>query len=554
MNLAYQRLGRAVLCAATLLVSATAQATDPEPWTDDDGRDQPRREEFGEYGARFDGEYRANWLYINPINLAGERNRKASWIEHRLRLNTTIDFQDKVRFVTSVDALNGTLWGDNGTFGGDPATNSGIRVSASNPNNTRPVIAYTGSGDQLSPDSYGYTLREAPALTIRRAYGEVVTPVGILRIGRQPTLEGTALLVADGDGRPNRFGYSNLGDSSDRLLFATKPLEGLKPKHLRDKSPDRGLIVATFYDRTTTADPRLFGDDLHGAGGALIFRKPEPAKKRSLTIAAAAAHRWETIFDTDINFATVRAWGRWGKLQAGAEGVYINGRTREISEALSLINSDPVVRQKVHQGGARAVVRWDEPKWTAYFEFDFATGDADPNPGSTLSNITWAEDTNVGLLMFERILAFQSGRSSAAGVELLKRIGAETFPAGRVDTEGSFTSALAIFPQFDLKPKENLLLRGGVLAAWAPAGLVDPLTTLTRRDGKNIDDDVVNFAGGKPGDFIGVELDGRFQWRYLDHFIFDLEGAVFFPGNAMQDENGDAVRSVLIQGRTTFAF
>ena len=39
-----------------------------------------------------------------------------------------------------------------------------------------------------------------------------------------------------------------------------------------------------------------------------------------------------------------------------------------------------------------------------------------------------------------------------------------------------------------------------------------------------------------------------------EHFLFDLEGAVLFPGDAFYDENEQAVRSVLIQGRTTFVF
>jgi hypothetical protein len=92
------------------------------------------------------------------------------------------------------------------------------------------------------------------------------------------------------------------------------------------------------------------------------------------------------------------------------------------------------------------------------------------------------------------------------------------------------------------------------LLAWTPSGLVDPLETLKVRDGTEIEDDLVNVHGGRPGTFYGAEIDGRVQWTYLDHFIFDLEGAVLFPGDALEDENGQAARSVLIQGRTTFVF
>ena len=82
----------------------------------------------------------------------------------------------------------------------------------------------------------------------------------------------------------------------------------------------------------------------------------------------------------------------------------------------------------------------------------------------------------------------------------------------------------------------------------------DPIQSQQKRDGTSIQDDLVNFNGGKPGKFYGTELDARIQWRYLEHFAFDLEGAVLFPGDALQDQDGNAVRSVLVQGRTTFFF
>ena len=82
----------------------------------------------------------------------------------------------------------------------------------------------------------------------------------------------------------------------------------------------------------------------------------------------------------------------------------------------------------------------------------------------------------------------------------------------------------------------------------------DPVASLQRRKGLSIDDDLVNFVGGKPGRYYGTEVDLRVQWRFLDHFALDLEGAVLFPGDALQDQDGYAARSTLVQGRTTFYF
>jgi hypothetical protein len=532
---------------------ATSARAEIEPWSDDDGLGTPTRHELGGYGYELGAEYRANWLYINPIDLNGVKYRRASWIEHRLRLDAKVDYDEKVRLVLSMDGLDGTLWGDNGTFGKSPSPNSGMRAAATNPNNAKPAVGYK-SGDELDPDSYGFVLAPSEPLKLRRLYGEIVTPVGMFRIGRQPTTEGTAVIVADGDGRPNRFGYSNAGDSTDRIMFVTKPLEALVPEAERDTSADHGQFLFLFYDRVASAQLHLFGDDLHGVGVGVRHRGKEPTERTSSELQGIYTHRWERLMDTAIHIFTLRAQGHLNRLSAGVEGVGVFGKTREVSEALSLINSDPVVRQKIEQFGARAVVRWDEPMWTAYLEGDFATGDHNPNPGTTLSQLYFAEDANVGLLMFKRILQFETARSAAAGVVLLDRIGASTFPAERIDSEGSFTNAVAVFPQFDFRPHSQLLLRGGVLMAWAPAGTVDPIQSLTRRDGAEIEDDLVNFNGGKPGHFYGTEIDGRFQWKYLDHFLFDLEGAVLFPGDAFYDENRQATRSVLIQGRTTFVF
>jgi hypothetical protein len=150
-------------------------------------------------------------------------------------------------------------------------------------------------------------------------------------------------------------------------------------------------------------------------------------------------------------------------------------------------------------------------------------------------------------------VAFQSARASAAGDAVLTRLSAPSLPAQAVATQGAFTNALAVFPQIDVRPLPGLLLRGGVLVAVAPAKVIDPIASLERRStGIPIADALVNYAGGKPGSFYGAELDGRIQYRFLDHFLLDLEGAVLFPGNALENQDGYAVRSGLLQARTTF--
>jgi hypothetical protein len=155
--------------------------------------------------------------------------------------------------------------------------------------------------------------------------------------------------------------------------------------------------------------------------------------------------------------------------------------------------------------------------------------------------------------MFKEALAYQSARSAAAGVALLQKLGAKDFPVQAISTNGSFTNAFALFPQVDVRPVKDLLLRAGLLVAWAPEPVVDPIASLQHNSAApHFYNGVVNYVGGAPKQFYGTELDARIQYRLFDHFAADLEGAVLFPGSAFQDANGDAVRSFLLQARGTF--
>lgn len=526
-----------------------------EPWSDPDPSEPRVRHPLGDsFGLRIGAEYRAQLTTITPLALNDATDPDASWIEHRLRFDAAGDYRDKVRIVGSLDVFDGVLWGDNGTFGKEPEPNSGANVTTRNPNAARSCVAPREGGDPLESDGYGLTLCPVDVVRVRKLYGEVVTPVGLLRVGRQPTTVGTGVVVADGDGRTNRWGIAHGGNVVDRVLFATKPLEVKRPAQLRDTSDWRGLFFVAAYDRLVTDEPRIGGDDLHQVATSVRLLLPGWAPRRDFELAVYDAYRWDEAFETQVDVLGWRALARLGDFRIGAEAVMNIGSTREVSTAYALVNNDPVTPQRVRQWGARAVARYDRPAWTAYLEVDYASGDDDPEPGSALTQFYFPEDANVGLLLFEHVLAYQSARAAAAGTELLRRLGSKTFPADVVSSRGAFTNAIALFPQVDLKPLPDLLFRGGVLVAWAQVPVVDPVGSLRRKDGRSIADDLVNLNGGTPGSFYGTEIDGRISWRLHDHFAADLEGALLFPGDAFWDENEQAVRSGMVQARTTFWF
>lgn len=530
-----------------------------EPWSDADPVGPPARHALTEdIGFRGGAEYRANAVAVRPIDVNGTRDRNFSALEHRLRLDAGIDWQDKVRLVTSVDVLDGVLWGDNGTLGAPPEPTDGANVTTRNPNIATLCYAQRPGDPPTLSSSYHFGLCPTDPVYVRRLYGDVVTPVGLLRIGRQAFTEGASLAVNDGDGRRNRFGFARRGNSADRVLFATKPLEGFKPPSQRDRSETRGVFFIAAYDRYVTDSPQVYGDDLHGFVTALRWLEPVHPHGQDFEARAYFSYRWDQQYGTGVSATGLRVMNtfttRHGNLGAGLEAAVIAGSTREVSEAFRVITNDPPVDQAIRQVGARGVVRWDNPLYTLYLEADYASGDSDPTTRTPLTQFRFAEDSNVGLLMFKHLLAYQSGRAAASGVKLLNDLGAPSYPTDAIASRGSFTNAFAIFPQVDVRPVKNLLLRGGVLMAWAPAKVVDPIVSLQRKDGLRIEDDLVNFAGGAPNRYYGTELDARVQYRMFEHFAADLEGAYLFTGDAFADVNGDAVNSWLVQGRGTFFF
>ncbi len=535
------------------IIGAALPALAEEPWADADPSSPPKRIAVSDIGIRGAAEYRAQLLYVNPIALNSETDRRIGSLDHRLRLDLGVDYKDLVRINTSVDALSGVLWGDNGDLNTEPQTTSGANVNTRNVNSARTCVSFR-EGDPLTPQAYGYDLCPANDFFVRRAYGDVRTPIGLLRVGRQAFTEGMGTAVADGDGRKNRFGVSGIGNNVDGILFATKPLEAFVPEAERDTSETRGLFLIVRYDRLVTDELRFFGDDVHNIIEGLRYLAPEYSLGKNLELRLIHNYRWDDRNGTSVHAVNARAVSSFGRFTIGADATVVVGKTREVSSAYQVINNDPIVDQDVLQAGVRAVARYDADLWTAYLEFDYASGDADPETRSSLTQFLFAQDANVGLLLFEQVLAFQTARAAAAGVELLTRLGAPSLPADTISTQGAFTNAIALFPQFDVRPHKNILLRGGVLVAWAAEKVVDPTASLKLKDGDSVEDDSVNYVGGKPGSFYGVELDARAQWRLFDHFALDIEGAVLFPGDALQDRNHDAVHSFMAQGRTTFFF
>jgi hypothetical protein len=523
----------------------------------------------GEPAWEFDGsgELRLRSLRINALGVNDPYTQKMQWTEQRLRLEGRIKAARVATLIIQGDVLDGVLLGDNGQFGQDPSSNSGLSLTSKIPNLTRWDVGLRPGGNSIDRRDYVPVLRAAPLLDINYLYADISIPVGLLRIGRQPVVPGQALVAHDG-ATVNRWGVSRFSDAVDRILFGTKLDEAYHAirkteGHVPDLTQDSGVIFAVLYDFMKQDLPQNQADDSRQLGFALDLRAREAGwlgqDWKDLLLGLRAVFVSNDQFMTDVVAFPMVLEGQVGDVRLQAQYMHIRGKTKEVAEGFAALTGKEAVRQDLSMHGARAVLDWTVGPATLTFEFDYASGDDDPRNTTPLTSFSFARDLNVGLLMFEHTLAYETARSVGVGFENLVGSDIKSFPLSEVQTEGRFTNAVAIFPQVYLEIFENakhlVHARAGVLMAWPAAdGVVDPILTTLSEDGKSIRDDAVNFNGGRPGDYYGTEVDLQLGWRFNKSFQWIVEGAVLFPGSSFRDENGDAVNSFLVENRFVLSF
>lgn len=498
-------------------------------------------------------EYRVRHQLASPLSLSDASAPELSYFDQRLRAGLDLGLGSKVRLRTAIDVLDGVLFGDNGTFVGTPRKLRGSIVGTRAPNLSRLTVGRLDP-DQSSLDrqNFGYVLAEADLINLRTLYGEVVLPIGILRAGRQPIGNGRDVLTHDG-ARINRWGVSRSMDVVDGVSFGTKlsavldVIQGRPP----DLDLSQGLFLALIAGQMYEGLPNVSDDLMQYAGSAWYLAKEEGWSGRgSVTLSQRVGDR----FDSKLTTLGVGLELKVGRLSVSAHHVQLLGSTREISEGLAVLatSSGPPAIQRIQAFGGFAEVAFQllEPLLLSV-ELYYASGDDDPRSTTDITQLTFTEDTNVGLHLFENVMAYQSARSAALGVANLKAVRPTSFPVAEVDTRGGLQNAVVLFPQVIVTPLSWLGLRAGVMFAFTAVPSVDPIGTLLRTDGTEISDDKVNYAGGKPGSYWGTEVDLGLTLRLAEHAAFDLEAAYLLPGDALRNEDGVAVNSFFLSSRLT---
>lgn len=148
---------------------------------------------------------------IFPHSPVSQGDRTQAGVNMRFRLEPTINVSEEVRIRAQIDMLDNLVWGSTPDYA--------FSRNASN--------GYWYDRNQFSLFSMSQTTQRSgvnslqDSIAVKRVWGEVSTPIGILRFGRMGTHWGLGMLYNDGNGIDNDY-----GDTVDRVSFTIEPFSG----------------------------------------------------------------------------------------------------------------------------------------------------------------------------------------------------------------------------------------------------------------------------------------------------------------------------------------
>ena len=147
---------------------------------------------------------------IPPTTTQGAvKERTIAGVNMRFRFEPTFNISEEVRIRMQVDALDNVLMGSNSDY-----------AFSRDPNHAYARDNFSiMSGSQVPPRSGINALQDS--IAVKRVWGEVSTPVGILRFGRMGSQWGLGILHNDGTCLD-----CDWGDTVDRVMFVAEPLAG----------------------------------------------------------------------------------------------------------------------------------------------------------------------------------------------------------------------------------------------------------------------------------------------------------------------------------------
>jgi uncharacterized protein (TIGR04551 family) len=429
-----------------------------------------------------------------PLSASNPRDKILTAADMRLRLEPRLDLGMRVRIRGRVDVLDNVALGSNPDLVDQPAFSGG------------------SAGQVPPPDS----------IRIKRAWGEVTLPIGVLAAGRMGALVswGTGMFVNNGDCVDCDF-----GDAGDRIFFQTAMLG-----HLWMVAYDLAAVgpgVERFgqvidLDRADDVRTVAFGvarwDDRSGIerqlrGGRTVVNYGLLASYRWQNKDAPGWYRSPQVGPFDQNAyvprdLSVGAFDFWALVQsdgwrAEVEAASILGKTGNIS-----LLPGAEFRQAVTQTQLGAVAKLDRgfSRFLTGVELGYASGDKAPGFGvnvnsiprrgdldgaqvnppagdNTVDNFLFARDYRIDLILWRRII-------------------------GRV------TDALYVRPKLEWRAARSLTMEADVVYSRAMFAESTPSGTSTD---------------------LGLELDLRASWQVDQNFIAQLAWGGLLPGDGLAE-------------------
>ncbi|MGV3623706.1 MAG: TIGR04551 family protein [Archangium sp.] len=213
-----------------------------------------------------------------PRSPSSSNDRTNVGVNMRFRFEPTINVSEEVRIRTQIDALDNLVWGSTPDYAYSRNGNSGYY----NDRNEFSLFSMSQTAQRSGINSL------QDSIAVKRVWGEISTPVGILRFGRMGTHWGTGMLYNDGNGIDNDF-----GDTVDRVSFTAEPLAGFYITPMID------MNVAGMLSQRTQEGGQPF--DLTPSDNATSFilavQRRDTEQERRQRLAAD-----QTVFNYGLHF------------------------------------------------------------------------------------------------------------------------------------------------------------------------------------------------------------------------------------------------------------
>jgi uncharacterized protein (TIGR04551 family) len=243
-----------------------------------DGYLRTRADLFDDFGLKRGLDANGVYLFPAPIDRPDARSTLAS-ANMRLRLEPTLNVSEHVRVRIQADLL------DNYVLGATlPAQSQYLNTPA------------TGQ-------SSGASGTDRAVFNLKRAWGEVETPLGLLSFGRMPTAWGLGIRLPVNDGLDDDWGHT-----VDRMQFATLPLT----------TPVGQLTFVPYLD--FRSEGTLSADVRYGAGAGQPFDRDSGDDARTFGLRAvrldtdAELRRKLDRGEASVNYGAFYEYQTWASL------------------------------------------------------------------------------------------------------------------------------------------------------------------------------------------------------------------------------------------------